>query len=147
MKVLFLDVDGVLNSGDWYRSARPQPSGIEIALLDLDPAAVARLLTVLELTGAEVVLSSTWRLVPQYITMLRESGIPVDGMTPRMDGAARCREIAEWLGAHPEVQTYAIIDDDADAWASGSEKFVRTTWEHGMLDTHAAQLVKILGER
>jgi hypothetical protein len=60
LKVIFLDVDGVLNSrGKW--------AGCDLANLTdsgtrIDPLAVARLKRIVDATDAKIVVSSTWRL-------------------------------------------------------------------------------------
>lgn len=54
--VLFLDIDGVLNSVETMRSGRWN-AGTET----LDPENVERLDRLIQLTGAVVVVSSTWR--------------------------------------------------------------------------------------
>ena len=51
-KILFLDIDGVVNSDNWYNKTRGR-SG------DFDPEAIA-LLNQLKDIGAEVVISSSW---------------------------------------------------------------------------------------
>lgn len=58
--VLFLDIDGVLNSADWMRRRGPGlRSGCHPDMLD--PDACKRLHRVLCATGCDVVLSSAWR--------------------------------------------------------------------------------------
>jgi HAD domain in Swiss Army Knife RNA repair proteins len=56
MKVIFLDVDGVLNS-----KKTPNPGKFPYIV---DPILLSRLLELLRLTDAKIVLSSTWRLDP-----------------------------------------------------------------------------------
>jgi hypothetical protein len=74
MGVLFLDIDGVLNStAYWWREGQDVPMGQAGAI---DPAAVARLNRIIEATGAVVVLSSSWRRqgVRRVEAMLRTRG-------------------------------------------------------------------------
>lgn len=65
MKIVFLDVDGVMNSNDWYvrRSTEVEMDDIasQYPFYEFDPKAVARLNRITDETGAKIVLSSTWR--------------------------------------------------------------------------------------
>ena len=57
--IIFLDIDGVLNSGDWaeelYKNPNPNYHNW------CDPKAVDRLIEFLQSTGFMLVLSSSWR--------------------------------------------------------------------------------------
>jgi hypothetical protein len=70
-----------------------------------------------------------------------------DGSTKRLSGDAyngRGSEIAEWLSRHPEVDRYAIVDDDSDMLPEQVPFFVQTSFETGMTDEHAAKLIEVL---
>jgi hypothetical protein len=65
MKVIFLDIDGVLNHQDWY--VRRREMGLDdissnYPLYEFDPDSIEQLNRIVESTGAKVVVSSTWRL-------------------------------------------------------------------------------------
>lgn len=138
-KALFLDVDGVLNSEEWF--SNPGRSN-----LDLDPAAVALVLDVLENTGALLVLSSTWRLVDLCVEALCKRGLPIADKTPRIDTNNRGEEIRAWLTVHPNVTQFAILDDDDDAGDCGlREHFIQTSWKTGIQVEHAVQAIRLLG--
>ncbi len=137
--VLFLDVDGVLNSMDWFTTAPLKRA------TDLNPAAVKRIKRVLVVTGARIVLSSSWRHHDAWIQELRDAGLEITDKTPRIDGAPRADEIRAWLNDHPEVKTIAIVDDDPDAglgWLS--TRFVRTYFKHGLYGKHERRLIELL---
>jgi hypothetical protein len=106
MKVLFLDIDGVLNCS---KTANPKklPYVIEPHLLE-------RLKTVLVRTGAIVVLSSTWRYDPAGLFSARRYGLPFEDVIPDIPGKPRRDEIRAWLAPHSEVKRYAVLDDDDD---------------------------------
>ena len=106
MKVIFLDIDGVLNSRKTL-NARKFPYAIDQELL-------TRLLQLLEQTGASVVLSSTWRYDPAGIFSAKHHGVPFIDITPDMPDEPRCKEILEWLRHHPEVTRFIVIDDEDD---------------------------------
>ena len=72
-------------------------------------------------TGAAVVLSTTWRVVPEQkqilLGTLRQETVLVhpDESTPSLRGSlGRGSEVAAWLAAHPEVNDYVIFDDDQE---------------------------------
>jgi Swiss Army Knife RNA repair-like protein len=106
MKVIFLDIDGVLNS-----TATPNPRKFPYVV---DEKLLKHLLFILEQTGAQVVLSSTWRYDPVGRLAAKHAGIPFVDVTPDMPGAPRCGEIEAWLDAHPDVERHVVIDDDND---------------------------------
>jgi|694.fasta_scaffold06336_41 hypothetical protein len=68
MKIIFLDIDGVLNSQDWYlqRSEDPNwdPNNMtkeDYKRWEFSPTLVSNLNLIIENTGAKIVVSSTWR--------------------------------------------------------------------------------------
>ena len=61
MKVIFLDIDGVLNYTKWYTDER-NPGNLHGQEGDLDPLCVDRIIRICEETGAKVVISSDWRI-------------------------------------------------------------------------------------
>jgi hypothetical protein len=148
-KVLFLDCDGVLNSRESFErevaAGNPQ-------LSHLDAAMIRRLQRVLEETGAVVVLSSTWRLVPDFVQAVIDAGIPIYDCTPQLGmNNHRGDEITAWLDAHisDDVKVIAIVDDDADAGDGPSlqARFVQTSFETGLQDEHERALIALLGPR
>lgn len=106
MHVIFLDIDGVLNCKK-TPNPRKLPYIVEPRLLDL----LTRLLT---LADANVVLSSTWRYDPAGVFSAKYWGIPLIDVIPDMLERPRRDEIIAWLKAHPEVERYAVIDDEDD---------------------------------
>lgn len=140
-KVLFLDVDGVLNSKRWFAENASQSA------VSVDPVALARLRRVIDATGCALVLSSTWRLVPQCVADLESLGLVFLDKTPTLHKFHRGEEIFEWLKTHRNVGPYAIVDDDADAGDGFNleSHFVQTTWNDGLLDEHIPLLITILG--
>jgi hypothetical protein len=71
-RIIFLDVDGVLNHYDTKHRVHPEtaddmPQHLQVrgsGLIGMDPSCVKNLATLVEKTDAEVVLSSTWRKPP-----------------------------------------------------------------------------------
>jgi hypothetical protein len=106
MKIIFLDIDGVLNC-DHTPNPRKFPYVVDPGLLDNLNVLIAR-------TGARVVLSSTWRTDPVGVLAARHFGVPFVDMTPDDPGASRCAEMKRWLSDHPDVERYIVIDDKSD---------------------------------
>jgi hypothetical protein len=83
MKVIFLDVDGVLNC---KKTANPRKLPYVV-----DRRLLARFKRLLDRTGAKVVLSSTWRYDPAGLFSAKHWGIPFIGITPHMPKATAPR--------------------------------------------------------
>ena len=144
MKVLFLDVDGVLN--------RRSLLTVEADTFALCPKACARLQVLIARTGAKIVLSSSWRSSEQHIAYLHKFSVldeaHEDWQTKKArDEQTRGDEIAEWLSRHPEVIRYAIVDDTDDFLPKQRRYFVHTSYDEGLLDKHVKRLAAILGEK
>lgn len=145
--VLFLDIDGVLNSAQ-YLMRNPGCFDRKNEANAFDPVACLRLEQVLVRTGSLIVLSSTWRLMhklEQMTEFLHTRGAPSSkfiGKTPSLSGY-RGKEVQAWLREHPEVTRFAIVDDDSDM-EPYMDRLVKTSWDSGLLDCHVEELVKLL---
>jgi hypothetical protein len=106
MKVIFLDIDGVLNC-----KKTPNPRKLPYVV---DRRLLGRFKRVLDRTGAKVVLTSTWRYDPAGLFSARHWGISFIGVTPDMPNRPRRDEIRAWLKKHPKVTRFAVIDDEDD---------------------------------
>lgn len=147
--VLFLDFDGVLNSGAWFRAGDRGPD-------DLDPAAVAILNDIVDCTDCSVVVSSTWRLLHPLTELRRILGnhgyrFGLRDQTPELSSVEQDRrgaEIAAWLHAHPTPR-FAILDDDNDMGPL-AHKLVQTSFATGLVGLSGAdrqRLAALLGRR
>jgi hypothetical protein len=105
-KIIFLDIDGVLNC---RKTSNPR----ELPYV-VDEELLARFRKLLDRTGASVVLTSTWRYDPAGIFSAKRYEIPFIDVVPDRPHQPRCEEILEWLGKHPEVTRYLVIDDEDD---------------------------------
>jgi hypothetical protein len=141
MKIVFLDHDGVMClSTEWggrmkkikkWKLDNPDCNGYvndplipaHVKMDNFNTKAVKILNEILELTDAEIVVSSDWKLhntLEQLQDMFKEYGViksPID-VTPdkilkKMSDleSNRVSEINEWLINHPEVTHWVAIDD------------------------------------
>ena len=106
MKVIFLDIDGVLNC-DHTRNPRNFPYVV-------DPRLLSRLKKLLKRAHARAVLTSSWRLDPVGILAAKHFGVPFIDTVPDFPNKTRRDEVLSWLSANPKVTRYAIIDDEDD---------------------------------
>lgn len=138
MKVLFLDVDGVLNNYDLIRT-----NGLDY----IDQSMVRLIGIIVSRTGASVVLSSTWRIKPKDTDMVSSSlgaqGIMLYSKTP-VTSKIRAEEISMWLEENPEVELYAILDDDENAGVGLEESFFQTDPEIGITPEIARKVISHL---
>lgn len=111
MKVIFLDIDGVLNSDEYFDKIKGKKiEGIE---REIDVNKIKLLKQAVEKTGAKVVLTSSWRYTrnAQYLKqLLLTYGISADS-TPFL-GNKRGNEIKQWLIEHQNIENFVILDDE-----------------------------------
>ncbi len=141
MKVLFLDIDGVLNSLGYLR--RHKEAGV-----CLDPSRMALLKELTDATEAAVVLTSSWREHWQKGSALdrlfASYGLTVYDKTPALS-EGREQEIAAWLKAHPTEQ-FAILDDRFLSADFLRGHFVRTSnLREGLSPEDVRAAISILG--
>jgi hypothetical protein len=106
MKIIFLDIDGVLNC-----KRTPNPRKFPFIV---DATLLKRLERLLDQTGAKVVLSSNWRYDPAGLFSAKYYGIPFIDTTPDLPGEPRCEAILEWLRHRQDVERFIVIDDEDD---------------------------------
>jgi hypothetical protein len=166
MKIIFLDLDGVVNSdvyteSELYKQATAGMSDAKIMLvahhLHLDPDALALLNDLVARSGAEVVLSSTWRTKysPEEVTeMLKGRGgnFTVTASTPRLERRTRDaqfytrgQEIAAYLNNLKEKPETFVILDDRDDMEKLKNNLVLTDPKYGITISDVDKALKILG--
>lgn len=143
MKVIFLDIDGVLNS---WNGLIPR-GGQSLKDIYIEHIEVLRWL--LKKTDARIVVSSTWRRgrsVDDLRQLLYNYGLPskyIIDKTPTL-GTQRGDEIKAWLNnSKEEIESFVVIDDDGDMDAV-EENFVQTKGDYGLTYVEAYQCIKIL---
>lgn len=149
MKVIFLDIDGVLNRYAFLGA----PSTINM----IEPELAARLNKLLMFTDAKLVISSTWRCLVLnghyslhgFAHMLKTHGVTVASVvatTGGNDGLNRGRQIRAWLREHlSEVEKYVILDDDDEGMDYHGEKYIRISAMEGLQDEHVERALRLLG--
>lgn len=144
MKIIFLDIDGVMNCmATAYQTRRKG--------FDLIPSALLR--RIIQETGAKIVVSGALgRAVALDILRgyFERAGIPGDTVIGVTDTVGRRGEdISQWLHAHPEGITGYILIDDADAAqvAPHENVTVRTNWFTGMSYANAEQAIAFLNQQ
>jgi HAD domain in Swiss Army Knife RNA repair proteins len=147
--VIFLDIDGVVVTEASLRAAGPKSA---------DVSCVAHLNEIVEKADAEVVISSSWRIVHSldFIRgVLCGAGFRwpdrIIDATCRMQyrieygvavgRAERSDEIRAWLEANPR-RAFVILDDDVDSEIRGH--YVRTSSDAGLSCREASQALSIL---
>lgn len=147
MKIIFLDIDGVLVTDRSRRFGRWSVQG------PFDLVAVSNLNKLIDATNARVVISSAWRTDSSLNmkTVLGRAGVECEivGQTPVLGG--RAFEIAVWLFYHRNrIDRFVIIDDTRDSILCDrfSDKLVSTTMETGFDKTALCRAQAILrGEK
>lgn len=147
MKVLFLDIDGVLNThktcllhgGVFINSV-----GVKDKLDPYGSLFIKRLTQ----HGIQIVLSSVWRGGKRFAQEKeRAFSFPIIDRTPwhPFPDSIRGDEIKMWLDNHPEVTHYCIVDDDSDMLEEQKPFFVKTKHQEGITFEDMEKICKILG--
>jgi hypothetical protein len=151
MRVIFLDIDGVLNSSEFmYSETRPgYPRRRRWPEEHLDPEKIELLNQIIDKTGAVCVLSSSWRILIQPHEL--EEVMAAMGFRGKIiDRTGSCggrgKEVRDWLLEHPEVERFVILDDDSQDMDPLKEHLVRTSWDGGLEGKHVEEVVRRLEE-
>lgn len=152
MKIIFLDMDGVLNNMSWV-STEYHKTGISPYSEDrLDPANVKALNRLIKHGGAKVVISSSWRLIFNQEGMqdvLDKNGVKCEviSMTPDLAGRRqRGDEITKWLQdniCNMSIESYVVLDDSTDMDAV-VDRFVNTSPDEGLTEADVDKALRIL---
>ena len=148
MKRIFLDIDGVLNNQRWLAQQHNFKS--------FSPYNVAALNLILKATGAEIVISSNWRLYPyDFHTLFKRQGIEgkIIGFTPSINeiqngifrSVIRGDEIMAYLEANEKPGERFVILDDDDDMGILSPRLVQTNPANGLTEADARRAIEMLG--
>ena len=155
MKVIFLDIDGVLNYAEHmereYKKGHPTSS----YYLVLDHDKIELLANLVRTTGAIVVISSSWRIggfeqaksIKNLTEQLNQHGIVVYGYTPTSYEGVRGREIAQWIMRNcSNIPQFCIFDDDSDMEDLTDDHLVKTSWQIGLVPDNIEQAREVLNK-
>lgn len=147
-KILFLDCDGVINNRQSFLEEKSNT-------FPTDPKCVELVNLILDETGCEIVLSSTWRFYNSWKSILT----PLFGeilYTTTKTGSHKSRgeEIDDWLFKNfppgrwlPPCESagkFCILDDDKGMLDYQLPYFIRTSFETGITEPQALQAIQIL---
>lgn len=151
-KILFLDIDGVLNSVAYDRIRTREQGNIDETRLPL-------IRELIEKTNARIVLTSSWRkhwsseavlcdMIGQDINQVFAThGLQIYDKTPALKSNDRAAEIRLWLSEHEEVKAFAIFDDIAFGWGEDLREHLVTTNPRigrGLEQSHVDRAAEIL---
>lgn len=118
MNVVFLDYDGVVNTPMWDAEGKrcrfnfPEDNKVN------NFQSVQWVSEFCEKLGYSIVVTSTWRIDPNYEACLKNGGlregIEIVGKTPSLRSEPRGEEIKAYLTSHPEIESFLIFDDEDD---------------------------------
>ena len=150
MKIIFLDIDGVIKTKHSLRSAFIKYRKLVPDILD--ERAVNNLNRLVKETDAKIVITSTWRYgntAEDLQQVLAKHGVTgeVIGMTPELgqmenhsfDKITRGHEIQEWLNLYKVPVDYVILDDDTNILPQQINRFVKCDNENGFADENKYQ--------
>lgn len=153
MRIVMLDVDGVLNSeqsSTWYWR-KNEKQCVYLNETMFCPNAVSNLQLLLdEHKDIKIVLSSSWRIhhdISYLENVLRVfwcmDTIKIIDKTPRFDGKPRGDEIFDWVLRHKdEIKDLLILDDDTDMGVFKGTPFYQNVDAHVGLDYYALKKAK-----
>ena len=161
MKVIFLDIDGVLNCSTSKSFCHDDLCGI---IHGIDSDKVKRLAKIVEATGAQIILSSDWKdgwskyytsQKPSHVKYLdnhlyKKGKLTIKDKTPNTHKGSwfRGSEILAYLRTHQDIENYVILDDtffdDFDN-KEIEEHLVLTNHGVGLTDADCEKAIKILG--
>ena len=149
MKVIFLDIDGVLASIDYLsvtsklRIKNPDEFGY-----DFDPRCVMNLERIILETEACIVISSCWKSMGikklKEMWELRKLPGEIVDITPEIPGK-RGLEIKQWLNKNKNVTDYVILDDDNDMIEEQVDNFIKVNSEFGLSFKNSQMAIFKLG--
>lgn len=135
VNLLFLDIDGVLNSRRSALAFDGYPLVFKRGLPQFDQVAIRMVRRLVRATKSKVVLSSSWRMDEQQWSLAAKSlRLPIIDRTPHDLGSVpRGQEIQHWLDTHPHPdRQYVILDDDLDMLPEQFERFVHVDYRNGL---------------
>lgn len=115
MNVIFLDIDGVLNCS----GSKSKMIDGDSSYVGIDKHKILRLKEIINRTDAKIVLTSTWRIhlykndrVDKYMRQrFKKYGVEIYSCAD-YKRYSRGTGIKNWLKDHPDVEGWAVLDDE-----------------------------------
>lgn len=158
MRIIFLDIDGVLNNAEYYKTKSLDSHHKESSHFDNDN--INALNKISESTGAKIVISSAWRMLKtleEISTLFNKVGINAEviGSTESLhykdtyELAPRGLEILKWIKDHHRtlkegLKNYVIIDDENDILDIQDKHFFQINDVVGLTDENADAIIAFL---
>lgn len=149
MKVIFLDIDGVLvNRASFQLPRTPSDRG---SVSTAHPDCVAALNKIVKATGAQIVISSVWRLFlwPDIRGVSEAWGLvgTIRDRTPDLNSVERGVEIQAWISdferKREALESFVILDDDGDM-VHLKHRLIQTSFEQGLTVEEADRAIMLL---
>lgn len=146
MKILFLDVDGVMNNEETLKKTAHRFQGV----IGIDPYLALLVNRIIEATGCKVVLSSSWRGSAESHEYIEKCiGTKLHDITGRCCAGIRGVEIYQWINKNipyneRDKTPYAILDDDSDMLIWQKDNFFQTSFKTGITEKISQDVINHL---
>ncbi|APD06606.1 hypothetical protein UJ101_01077 [Flavobacteriaceae bacterium UJ101] len=159
MKVIFLDIDGVLNNLNWFKSEKYREFEIGDSRANFDPTAIELLNKLIQKTDAHIVISSAWRTlysIKDLEALFIQVGFKgkIIGKTDALQDpssnnpAPRGYEILQWVKNYQSKRKkplqYVILDDYNDFLESQKRHTFITDPKIGLTSWLTDQMINFL---
>ncbi len=174
MKIIFLDIDGVLNTSETFIKRKEKYNQTGILDIEIDEFRVEYLKQIIDKTGAKIVLSSSWRLffnkendriIPrnkkglELYNLFNKYDIEIYDITTKDNYLKREEQINMWLNDN-DVDSFAVIDDESsDLQSFIGKELIKTSFTKdgeilmnmddclGLCEEHIQEAINILNSK
>lgn len=151
--VLFLDIDGVLNSHRFWLTTGKTAWDVHNSRWsdDLDPMSIGVINRVAERYDAQIVISSSWRFITGFEetkAILAQNGLDVsrviDKTGPELDkNPTRSEEITRWVFTQDDIDAWIAVDD-SDTMKNIPFNSFHVPPVEGLTDEHEEKMLNII---
>ena len=174
MKVIFLDIDGVLNTSETFIEQTNNYKQNGIYNVEIDEFRIVYLKEIIDKTESKVVLSSSWRYFftkeNNIVLPIKQKGLDLYNLLKKYDieiydittkqSMKREKQINLWLNDHNDVESFVVIDDCSyDLQSFIGKEFIKTSFTKdgemlinmddciGLCEEHINQAINILNSK
>ena len=153
-KIIFLDIDGVLNSNQYWASIQDKKKTMPEMEFQIDPKCLRNLKKIVDETHSKIVVTSTWKRYRGHIEKFKnhvaQYGLSIYDLAPcHPDGAGhRGDEIRQYLEEHKgEVDKFILLDDEEfPDFNELTNYLVKTNfYKSGLCQEHVEEAISRLG--